>query len=99
MERRLGSAEASPELNLARLRDDPGYAKHTTSYPKDTLQNLFRQVLDSSDGKWREKDVDVVNAKLLPVYQREFVLTMNDATHGLTVLTRHIRVFDPLLRS
>jgi hypothetical protein len=50
MERRLGSAEASLELNLARLRDDPGYAKHTTSYPKDTLQNLFRQVLDSSDG-------------------------------------------------
>jgi hypothetical protein len=80
MELGLGRAEASLKLNLSSLRDDPGYAKHTTSYPKDTLQNLFRQVLDSINGEWREKDVDVVNAKLLPVYQREFVLAMNDAT-------------------
>jgi hypothetical protein len=76
----LGRAEASLDINLDYLRDDPGYAKRTTSYPKDTLQNLFRQVLDSSDGKWREKDVDVVNSKLLLLYQTEFVLAMNDAT-------------------
>jgi hypothetical protein len=77
----LDKACQSLVVEWEELRSDLGYAKDAT-VSKEKLQEMFGQVLVSTEAAWRDQDIDIINTKFLPVYRAYYKKAMESATPG-----------------